>query len=65
MRAWWRDQLEIFSSSLALCEENPPVVTNASNADLWSFLWYAPEQTTVEAIEMLTWNALALTETSL
>ena len=38
--SWWRQQMEIFSASLALCEGNlrPPVVPFAK-AGLWWFLW--------------------------
>ena len=43
---WWRHQMETFSALLALCAGNSPVnSTKASNAELWCFLWSAPEQT--------------------
>ena len=40
--SWWRHQMEIFSALLAICAGNSPV-TNASDAELWCFLWSAPE----------------------
>ena len=39
---WWRHQRETFSTLLALCEGNPPVT---GDAELWGFIWSAPEQT--------------------
>ena len=47
MVAWWRHQMETFSSLLALCAGNSPVTsefprTKASDAELWCFLWSAP-----------------------
>ena len=47
---WWRHQMETFSTPLlALCEGNPPMTgrfppSKASNAELWWFLWSAPEK---------------------
>ena len=52
--SWWRHQMETFSALLAICAGNSPVsgefpaqrpVTQASDAELWCFLWYAPNQT--------------------
>ena len=47
--SWWRHQMETISVLLALCEGNHrlPVVSiaKASDAELWFFLWSAPEQT--------------------
>ena len=47
--------METISALLALCEENPPVtggfLTKASDAQLWVFLWSAPEQTVEKTIE--------------
>ena len=48
--------MEIFSVLLALCDGNPPVTggfpqTKAADAELWSFLWSAPEQTVKQTIE--------------
>ena len=48
--------METFSALLALCEGNPPVtggfpLTKASGAELWRFLWSAPEQTVGQTIE--------------
>ena len=47
--AWWRHQMETFSTLLALYEGNSPVTdefpsTKANDAELWCFLWSAPEQ---------------------
>ena len=49
---WWRPQMETFSALLAHCEGNPPVIpfTKASDAELWCFLWSAPEQTADQTI---------------
>ena len=48
--AWWRHQMETFSALLALCAGNSPVTspatihrTKPSDAELWCFLWSAPE----------------------
>ena len=41
--SWWRYQMEALSALLALCGGNPS--TKASDAELWCFLWCAPEQT--------------------
>ena len=46
--AWWRHQVETFSALLAICVRGihrSPVNsrTKASDAELWCFLWCAPE----------------------
>ena len=33
--AWWRHQMEAFSTSLALCEGNPPVTGGFPHKDQW------------------------------
>ena len=49
------------------CEWNPPVIlTKASDAELWCFLWSAPEQTVEQTMETpVIWDAIALIMTSL
>ena len=47
---WWRHQMETFSAWLAICAGNSPVspefpAQKASDAELWCFLWSAPEWT--------------------
>ena len=56
--ALWRHRMETFSALLALCAGNSPVtgkipLTKASDAELWCFLWSAPEQTVEQTIEPL------------
>ena len=45
---WWRHQMETFTALLAPSGETPVTViiplTKASDAELWWFLWSAPEQ---------------------
>ena len=41
VRAWWRHQRETFSVLLVICVGNSR--TKASDAELWCFLWSAPE----------------------
>ena len=48
--------METFFALLALCEGNSREsvgipLTEASDAELWYFLWSAPEQTIAQAIE--------------
>ena len=56
--AWWRHEMETFSALLTVCEgnsrvtgESPPPPKKkkkkkkACDAELWCFLWSAPEQT--------------------
>ena len=45
---WWRHQMETFSALMAICMGNSPVPgqfdrTKTSDAELWCFLWLAPE----------------------
>ena len=47
-KTWWRHQMETFSALLAICVGNSRVpgefpTQMASNAELWCFLWSAPE----------------------
>ena len=48
IQSWWCHQMETFSALLTLCEGNAPItngfLTKASNAELWCFIWSAPEQ---------------------
>ena len=65
LTAWWHHQMETFYMLLALCEGNP-LVTKASDAELWCFLWSVPEQTVEQTIETpVIWDAIALFRTSL
>ena len=62
--------LETFSVLLAFWAGNSPVtsefLTEASNAELWCFLWYAPEQTVEQTLDTLDiWDAITLIMTSL
>ena len=46
VRAWWRHQMEKFSALLALVREihrSRVPRKEASDAELWGFLWSAPE----------------------
>ena len=49
-QSWWRHQMETFSASLAICvrgEFTGPwwiPCTKAGDAELWCFLWSAPEK---------------------
>ena len=44
--------MDAFSTLLALCEGNPPVTGGfPSDAELWCFLWSAPEQTVQRTIK--------------
>ena len=41
-------------------------LTKASDAELWCFLWLAPEQTVEQTVEKpMIWDTIALIETSL
>ena len=42
-KPWWRHRMEIFSALLVICAGNSPV--SVSDAELWCFLWPAPEWT--------------------
>ena len=62
--------METFSVLLAVCAGNLPVtgilLTKASDAELWGFLWSAPEQTAKQTIwTPVVWNASALILASL
>ena len=50
--SWWRHQTETFFVLLALCAGNSPAPMNspkkANDAELWCFLWSAPQQTVVK-----------------
>ena len=70
--AWWRHQMEIFSALHAFCAGNSlvtgelPTQTKASDAELWSFLWSAPDQTVEQAMATpVIWDAIALIMTSM
>ena len=68
--SWWRCQMKAFSVWLGFCEGNPPVTgrffTKASDAELWWFIWSAPEQTVEQTLETLViWDAIAFIMTSL
>ena len=47
MNSWWRLQMQIFSALLAICAGNSTVPVNSphkgQDAELWCFLWSAPE----------------------
>ena len=42
MSSWWRHQMETFSALLVVCHRLIPH-TKASDAELWCFIWSAPE----------------------
>ena len=52
-RSLWRYKMEPFSTLLAVCERNHRWIplTKASDAELWSFLWYALKQMVEQTIE--------------
>ena len=71
MWAWRRHQMKQITALLALCEGKPPVTGGFSShrpgcdAELWCFLWSAPEQTLEQTIETpVIWDALVLIMTS-
>ena len=69
LSAWWRQQMEAFSASLAFCGEFTGhrwiPCTKVSDTELWYFLWYALEQTTRQTVEtQVIWNAIAVIMTS-
>ena len=57
--------METFFALLAFCAGNSPVIgefpaQKASDAELWCFLWFAPEQTAVQTLETpVIWDAIA------
>ena len=59
--------MEAFSALVAICEGNPPLTGGkASDAELWCFLWSAPEQTVEQTIEtLMISDAIAIIMTSL
>ena len=66
----WRHQMETFSALLTLCAGNSPVPgefpSKASVAELWRFLWSAPEQTVEQTNKTpVIWDAIALIMMSL
>ena len=68
---WWRHQMETFFALLAFCAGNSSVHrwiprTKACEAELWCFLWSAPEPTLEQTMETpVIWDAIALIMTSL
>ena len=68
---WWRQQMETFFALLALCEGESTgyqwiPLTKTSDAELWCFLWCAPEKMVEQTIETpVIWDAIALIMTSL
>ena len=63
--------METFSALLTLCVGNSPghrwiPLAKASDAELWCFLWSAPDQTVGVTVETsVIWDAVALIMTSL
>ena len=63
--------METFSAFLAFYVGNSPasgefLSQNPSDAELWCFLWSAPEATVEQTMEMpVIWNAITLIMTSL
>ena len=56
---WGRHNIETFSALLALCEGIP--LAKASDAELWCFLWSAPEQMVEQTIETpVIWDTIAV-----
>ena len=56
--SWWRHQMEKFSELLAFWAK-------ASDAELWCFLWSAPEPTVEQTMETLEiWDATTLIVTA-
>ena len=60
IRMWYDDVFnETFSRNWPLVQEIP--LTKASDAELWCFLWPAPEQTVTQTIETpVIWDAIVL-----
>ena len=64
LKPWWCHQIETFSALIAFCGGNS--FTKASDAEVWCFLWSAPEQTVENTIETpMIWDATTLIMTSL
>ena len=62
--------METFSALLAFCAGISPATGDyphkANDAEIWCFLWSAPEQTVKKTIEMpVIWDAITLIMTSL
>ena len=58
--------LSVYDDVIVSPVTGPFPLTKASDAELWCFLWSAPEQTVEEPIETLViWDAIALIMTSL
>ena len=64
---WWCHQMETFSALLAFVRGiHRSPASDASDAELWCFLWSAPEQTVAQTLDTLViWGAIALIITSL
>ena len=68
-KAWWRHQMETFFCVTGPLGGDPPVTggfpsPRACDAELWCFLWSAPEQTVGQTIEThVIWDVIALTMT--
>ena len=71
VHSWWRHQMETFSVLLALfCGEFADHLwisrTKSSDAELWCFLWSAPEPTVEHTMATpVIWEAITLIMTSL
>ena len=62
---WWHYKMIMFSASLAFVTGGFPS-QKANNADLWCFLWSAPEQTVEQTFETpVIWDDITLIITSL
>ena len=60
--------METFSALLAICAGNTPVTghrTKASDAELWCFLWSAPETVEYTMLRLMIWDAIVPIMTSL
>ena len=64
---WWRHQMETLSALLSHCVGHRWIpLTNASDAEHWSFLWSTREQTLEQTIvRLVIWDAIALIMTLL
>ena len=63
VRPWWRHQLETFPRYWPFVRgiHRWIPLTKASDAEVWCFLWSAPEQTVEQTIETpVIWDAIAL-----
>ena len=61
---WWRQDIEMLSVLLALCEGNPPVTgafLSDNSSDVNCFLCWKPEQAAELTIQLpVFWNAVTL-----